>query len=522
MQKNTLLLIDLSKNLDFEEKNKEYIYLNKGNVRLNNCKQIKLKDFGDLRKKIYKSLIRELKKFILLNEKKKFFLSEMEIFNLRNDRYEFPDQILNYLIIKKLILKKKFKKIKIISDNEVTLNIFDNLNVEIEKKNLSKFDFQFHLPHLKLIKFLIKAIILVFYCKFLKFYKREKSEKNTFYLSLYPNKYFYGKENLFEKKKNVCNFLMSDETHLNFNLRRLFHYAKVTNEKKIVNIEQYIKISDILLLMLKHLYNMFTFKNLRKMEIDLQGLDFKELLNNIYFGSYINRSKLEIYSRAIPRFLKANKVLNFKLYLFEYSFGYFLIRTIKEFSNKIKISGYQHGLFSNNLMWFDLIKSLKYRKKYTPDEIYCLNKYCLKDYKLKYKDTKVYIINFEKKKRNFDFINSIKIKKKVNRILILSGLHDARDLYFYAKNTLNSNKKDIFYFKPHPKNKFIFNSDAKIKKIDNFEKKTFSKIIVSQNSSLPFDFLSLKRNFTVIDFDYKQNYISTYLNKNKNINFLKN
>ena len=73
MQKNTLLLIDLSKNLDFEEKNKEYIYLNKGNIRLNNCKQIKLKDFGDLRKKIYKSLIRELKKFILLNEKKKFF-----------------------------------------------------------------------------------------------------------------------------------------------------------------------------------------------------------------------------------------------------------------------------------------------------------------------------------------------------------------------------------------------------------------------------------------------------------------
>ena len=110
-------------------------------------------------------------------KRKKFFLSEMEIFNLRNDRYEFPDQILNYLIIKKLILKKKFKKVKIISDNKVTLNMFDNLNVEIEKKNLSKFDFQFRLPHLKLIKFLIKAIILVFYCKLLKFYKREKSEK---------------------------------------------------------------------------------------------------------------------------------------------------------------------------------------------------------------------------------------------------------------------------------------------------------------------------------------------------------
>ena len=131
MQKNTLLLIDLSQNLNFKEKNMEYIYLNKGNIRLNNCKQIKLKDFVNLRKKIYRNLIKELKKFILLNEKKKLFLSEMEIFNLRNDRYDFPDRILNYLIIKKLILKKKIKKVKIISDNKATLKIFYNLNVEI-------------------------------------------------------------------------------------------------------------------------------------------------------------------------------------------------------------------------------------------------------------------------------------------------------------------------------------------------------------------------------------------------------
>ena len=98
----------------------------------------------------------------------------MEIFNLRNDRYEFPDRILNYLIIKKLILKRKFKKVKIISDNKVTLRTFDNLNVEIEKKDLSKFDLKFSLPHLKITKFLIKAIILVFYCKFLKVEKEKK------------------------------------------------------------------------------------------------------------------------------------------------------------------------------------------------------------------------------------------------------------------------------------------------------------------------------------------------------------
>ena len=73
MQGDTLLLIDLRKNLNFEEKNKEYIYLNKGNINLNNCKQIKLKNFVNLRKKIYKNLIKELKKFILFNKKKKIF-----------------------------------------------------------------------------------------------------------------------------------------------------------------------------------------------------------------------------------------------------------------------------------------------------------------------------------------------------------------------------------------------------------------------------------------------------------------
>jgi len=41
---------------------------------------------------------------------------------------------------------------------------------------------------LKIIKFLIKAIILVFYFKLFKFDEKEKSEKNTFYLSLYPKK----------------------------------------------------------------------------------------------------------------------------------------------------------------------------------------------------------------------------------------------------------------------------------------------------------------------------------------------
>ena len=160
MEKDTLLLIDLSTNYSLVEKNKKYIYLNKGNINLKNCSQIKLKNFMNLRKKIYTNLINEFKKFILQNKKNKIFLSEMEIFNLRNDRYEFPDQMLNCLIIKRLILKKGFKKIKIISDNKFTLKIFDNLVVNIEKKDLSKKSLKLSFPNLKIIKFLLKSMLV--------------------------------------------------------------------------------------------------------------------------------------------------------------------------------------------------------------------------------------------------------------------------------------------------------------------------------------------------------------------------
>ena len=51
MEKSSLIIIDLEKNFNFTEKNKSYIYLNKGKITLNNCKQIKLKKFLIIEKK---------------------------------------------------------------------------------------------------------------------------------------------------------------------------------------------------------------------------------------------------------------------------------------------------------------------------------------------------------------------------------------------------------------------------------------------------------------------------------------
>ena len=43
------------------------------------------------------------------------------------------DRVLNFLIVKKILLQKKIKKIEIISDNKSTLEIFDNLNLRLKK-----------------------------------------------------------------------------------------------------------------------------------------------------------------------------------------------------------------------------------------------------------------------------------------------------------------------------------------------------------------------------------------------------
>ena len=101
--------------------------------------------------------------------------------------------------------------------------------------------------------------------------------------------------------------------------------------------------------------------------------------------------------KSYPKIPKNFDVSKLNIYLFEYSFGFYFIRSIRNFSDKIKVSGFQHGIFSNNLMWLDLMNSFRHNKIYIPNEIHCLNKFCLQDYKTKYKNIKVSLLQSKKK-----------------------------------------------------------------------------------------------------------------------------
>ena len=105
---------------------------------------------------------------------------ELEVNNLRNDRYDFIDRITNLVIIKKIILSSGFNKLKIISDNKNTLEIFDKLNIDIEKKDFSKKEKKLNFLKLKLLKFYLKSFFIVIFLKLRKKDIKKKILKHIF------------------------------------------------------------------------------------------------------------------------------------------------------------------------------------------------------------------------------------------------------------------------------------------------------------------------------------------------------
>ena len=176
MRNNTLVIIDLNKNYDLVEKKVDYVCLNKGLINLKNCKQIYLKKLNKEKKNIYKKILSKLLKIIFKNKNNDIPMIELEINNLRNDRYNFIDRIINLIILKKIILLSSFNNIKIISDNQNTLNIFDKLKIKIEKIDLSKNEQKVFFFKLKLLKFYVKSLLVII---LLKFKKKDKIIKKN-------------------------------------------------------------------------------------------------------------------------------------------------------------------------------------------------------------------------------------------------------------------------------------------------------------------------------------------------------
>ena len=491
-----LIIVDLNEDIpNHLEENCYYININVGKIKLNNGKKLLFKNLKKYEVRSRESLSRELKK--KLNTINDTFYQQLEIFNLRNDKVFSISKVINFLKINFLIKDKNFDEIKIITDSTSSIKIIKSFNKNISIISYVTKQFRPSLTFVKILKFYLKAFFLI---SFIKIFSTPKFKvKNEIGMTIYP--IFFTKESdNFYKNKDITylNFLLTDETHLGHSLFQIIKiYFKLKN-KNILFTEKYVNYLDILKGFFNSISRLIYLKK-KNNTFFIEKINFSDFYKNYIYSSFVNRCKLNIYNFAIPRILKKNNIKKFHMYLFEYNFGFFLINLIKKLN--IYIKGYQHGIFSTKLFWYDII--LKYNhNKFIPNEIVSSNHYSFTQYKILLKKrTK---ISLEKKKKP-SFLINFKFKKKygIKKILILPGTHDIKDFYTFVKDRVRSNQKNKYFFKLHPKNKFIFKPEKNLHIIDKLNTITFNKVIVSSTSTLVYDFNKIKIPFEVFRPDYK-------------------
>ena len=500
-----LYVIDLSKNyFDIKVEDSEIIYINCGNINNTNSKILKIGDFVKSynAKKIF---LNSLNKKII--SKENYFVKELEIFNIRNDKNFFITKILNFLTIKNFINKNQKKyKIHCITDNDLTIDILNQISKtrvynEYYKKTEKRFSIKN--KNLSFFKFILKTFLVISIIKLFNqkcLIKKLKFIKKKWGLSLFPNFYKSKNEIFFGNNFNKINFLFSDETHLNHTFFKILG-VYFRNRHKILNMECFINYKDIVFSIIKFYLRNKKYKNFFSDTFFVDKLDFTDFYRASVRNSYINRSKLTIYDEAINRFQKLYGLDEFHLYLFEYNFGFYLIRQFKK--NNCKTVGYQHGIFDENLMWLDLIV-LNKNEIFFPYKIISNYLPSLKLYKLKYKkNVKKYLYVKKKISQISKNLKVKKTKRKNIKILFVAGTHDIKHIYNYCKNEIYQKKECHFYIKPHPKNKFLFYNEKFLKKIEDINNKSFDKIFISSTSTIGYDLSILRKKFNTFKPDYK-------------------
>jgi len=334
---------------------------------------------------------------------------------------------------------------------------------------------------------------LIFAC-FIKIFLREKKIEKQFSegcLTLYPL-FFKKNKNLFYSKKLLnLNFQITDETHLSNTLLKNLNLAiKVDKIENTILVEKYIRIGWIIKSFFIGLKNIKLIHESEKFKFEIDGINFSFLFRNLFLISLLNLNKLSIYEGALSKILTVFKLKKFHYFLFEYNFGYYLSNIIKKISPSTKQIGYQHGIYSERLMWQNFSQKIKLTD-YFPNEIICKYKYSLDSYIKNFKNIKIIL-----KKANKILTNNF-FKKNDKKYLVYLGLHDCYNILNELRN-LKNNKKFILNLHPKMKYKNILKLNKNL--VIN-DKKTNTnvagKVLLSTTSTMPYQFYP-KKKFNII------------------------
>ena len=504
--KKKLVILDLLSNKDICRESCYILRLDKGLIKLNNYRDI-TSDLNLQNKKndeeISKKILSYLFKFKTLFEDNDIFKSEIS--NYRNDKIEIFKKISNILEIRKKKLEKKYI-VEVITDkfNEKLIynQFLKNYKLtDLSYKKVSNHHVRFFLSR---TKFFLKILFITLY---LKAFTKEKDISKYVGLSIFPILVKNYRMNFYQKSKlTFLNFLLTDESHASKNIFELVKIIrKLRIKKDFYFIERDIKVMDLIKNYLFSLKFLFYLNKILKTNLFIYNINFNHLLNKYFLESIINLNKLENYKNPLKKiFIKKTFLKEFHYFLFEYNFGFFLADLIKKNNDKVKLYGYQHGIFDNDNKWLDIISKLRFKKNFFPDIIYYKFKSSKIAYSKKFGKKLIFNSKFPPDKQINKVFN--KIKKNSKNCLFYLGLHDGYEILneILVQEKFMS-KYDKIYIKLHPKKTVLQKSfrNEKLKFIKKFDNINIKDIFVSPTSSLKYSFKEFKLPYKSAKVSYK-------------------
>ena len=195
-----LIIVDLEKNYTIQRSGCSYLFVNRGSITFKDSQKINFNINNN--KKIIKNNKKDLIDYFLKIKEmfehnyNKVNTSELEIFNLRNDKYNYLDKILVFYTLKKRRYNDKYK-IEIITDNSKYEKFYQSVfGKKIRITNLLEHDQpknEYSLLFFRYLKFVLRAF---YFLILIKIFKTNKvlNKKSDFFLSLYP--YFFQKKKI--------------------------------------------------------------------------------------------------------------------------------------------------------------------------------------------------------------------------------------------------------------------------------------------------------------------------------------
>tara|TARA_B100000886_G_scaffold287363_1_gene212000 strand:+ start:8789 stop:10330 length:1542 start_codon:yes stop_codon:yes gene_type:complete len=506
--KKKLIILDISSNLKIERKNCYVIKIDTGNITLENYKDLtfnlNIKKYNFYYNKIISTqILLYLKKFTKFLPLK--YLLYSEIANFRDDKINLFDKVKCILEIKRLHLDKKYN-IEVISDKKYAINIYFQLFKKFRFYNAYKNEnknINFRLKYfLSRTRFLFKVLFITSYLKL--FFKKNYLGKQVGF-SIYPIMNIGFKNRLYKvKNPKYLNFLIGDETHTDTNLFTLIKKIQNLSKKNFFHAEQELLIKDLVFDYLISLKKIGLIKEIEKKNLIINKIDFKTLFQHYFLISLLNLLKIKIYEKPLIKIFKnRGNFKEFHYFLFEYNLGFFMTKTIKSINSKIRMIGYQHGIFGENTPWLEIINKSKINN-FMPDKILYVYEETKKIYQKKISAI------FRKNSCNFDNLNKklIPIIDKANKnCLIFLGLHDGEDIINQILYDANFRKKfNKIYLKYHPKKTDIiskYNKKEQLNFVNNLEKIKVGSIYLSSSSSLTYAFKKMNISFNLINIPYK-------------------